>query len=137
MFYEQVVRLCKDRRLAISSLARNLHLSPSAPGGWKDGSLPKAETIMKISEYFGVSTDYLLYGEDRKSNIVGNVSDGAAVLQHSTGNHVAVSSHDGTNLQGFEAELIRIYRTLDTKGKSKLMQAAIEAAFSAEESAEK
>lgn len=52
MFYDQVKSLCKSRGIAISTLARNLHLSPSAPNNWKEGTLPKAETIMKLSEFF-------------------------------------------------------------------------------------
>lgn len=133
MFYEQVKALCDSRRIAITSLARQLHLSPSAPNNWQNGTLPKAETIMKISEFFDVSTDFLLFGKDRSSNVSGQVSNGAAVLQQSSGNHVSVSSSSaqGTDLQGFEAELIRIYRDLDLKGKSNLMQHA----FSLDEAA--
>lgn len=52
MFYDQVESLCKSRGIAISTLARNLHLSPSAPNNWNEGTLPKAETIMKLSEFF-------------------------------------------------------------------------------------
>lgn len=124
MFYDQVKALCNSRHIAITSLARQLHLSPSAPNNWQNGTLPKAETIMKISEFFDVSTDFLLYGKDRSSNVSSNVSNGAAVLQQSAGNTVTVSSSSGSELQGFEAELIRIYRELDMKGKMDLMQYA-------------
>ena len=131
MFYDQVKALCNSRHIAITSLARQLHLSPSAPNNWQNGTLPKAETIMKISEFFDVSTDFLLYGKDRSSNVSSNVSNGAAVLQQSAGNTVTVSSSTGEAFQGFEAELIRIYRDLDLKGKSNLMQHA----FSLDEAA--
>lgn len=126
MFYDQVKALCSSQRIAITSLARQLHLSPSAPNNWQNGTLPKAETIMKIAEYFDVSTDFLLYGKDKGSNVSGAVSNGAAVLQQSSGNHVSVSSStaQGTDLEGFEAELVRIYRALSMKGKSDLIQYA-------------
>ena len=125
MFYEQVKGLCDAQNIAITSLARKLHLSPSAPNNWQNGTLPKAETIMKISDFFCVSTDFLLYGRDRQSSYVANASNGAAIIHQSTGNTVSVSSGGSTSdLQGFEAELIRIYRDLDLKNKSALMQYA-------------
>ena len=126
MFYEQVKGLCDARHIAITALARKLHLSPSAPNNWQNGTLPKAETIMKLSEFFDVSTDFLLYGRDRQSSYVSTASNGAAVLQQSSGNTVSVTSGGGSDsdIQGFEAELIRIYKDLDLKGKSALMQYA-------------
>ena len=126
MFYEQVKSLCKSRGIAITSLARNLSLSPSAPNNWREGTLPKAETIMKISDFFDVSTDFLLYGSDRHSNSASQVSGGSAVIQNSDGNSVSVSHqvNKENDLQGFEVELIRIYRALDMKGKSDLIQHA-------------
>ena len=137
MFYEQVKSLCDSRRIAITALARKLHLSPSAPNNWKEGTLPKAETIMKISEYFNVSTDFLLYGEDRHSNSASQVYGGAAVLQGSTGNTVSVSSNGQSSgkqaVDGFEAELLRIYQALDMKGKASMLQAA----YTLEEAAKK
>lgn len=126
MFYEQVKRLCDSKHIAITSLARTLSLSPSAPNNWKEGTLPKAETIMKIADYFDVSTDFLLYGKDRYSNSASHVSGGSAVMQQSNGNTVSVAGHsDGSDsIHGFEAELLRIYRSLDMKGKAALIQAA-------------
>ena len=127
MFYEKVKSLCDTNHIAITSLARKLKLSPSAPNNWKEGTLPKAETIMKISEFFDVSTDYLLFGADRYSNLSGTASNGAAILQQSSGNHVAVSSSNssrGDDVHGFESELLRIYREVDLKSKSELLQFA-------------
>lgn len=126
VFYDQVKSLCKTRNIAISTLARTLNLSPSAPNNWKEGTLPKAETIMKLSDFFNVSTDFLLYGEDRHSNSASQVFGGAAVIQSSNGNSVSVSNQasEANGLEGFEAELVRIYRALNMKDKSALIQAA-------------
>ena len=129
MFYNQVKQLCDNQGIKITALARRLHLSPSAPSNWKDGSLPKVETVMKIAESFGVTTDYLLYGEKQaQSNTIGDVTS-SAVVQGNSGSHVSVSNSSGGDrtgdqLQGFEAELLRIFRSLDMKGKSSLIQAA-------------
>lgn len=128
MFYEQVKRLCDQNHIAISSLARKLSLSPSAPGNWKEGTLPKAETIIKISEYFDVSIDLLLLGKEHgNSGASLTVSGGSAVLNQSDGNTVSTMNQQGATdggATGFESELVRIFRSLDIKGKSALLQAA-------------
>lgn len=121
MFYEQVKALCDARNIKITGLARSLHLSPSAPNNWKEGSLPKAETIMKIAEYFDVTTDYLLYGNDQPHNKVENV-DHSAVSQQNSGN--LNINLEGSDLQGLEADLIRVFRSLDLKGKAAVLTTA-------------
>ncbi|MBQ7283973.1 MAG: helix-turn-helix transcriptional regulator, partial [Oscillospiraceae bacterium] len=34
---------------------------------WKNGSVPTGETLQKLADYFGVSVDYLLNEETKKS----------------------------------------------------------------------
>lgn len=137
MFYEQVKSLCDERHIAISTLARKLNLSPSAPANWKAGTLPKAETLIKISEFFGVSVDFLLFGADRATQNTATTQD-AAVLQSSGGSSMSVATGEvasNMDLQGFEQELIRIYRKLNMLGKSELIHKAysLEAAIDNDE----
>ena len=59
---ETIKNLCKDNGIKISNLEKEL--------GFGNGSLTKAkkipaERIMKLSEYFNVSMDYLMYGEEK------------------------------------------------------------------------
>lgn len=124
MFYEQVKSLCDGRNVKITTLARKLSLSPSAPDNWKNGSLPKAETIMKIADYFGVTTDYLLYGDDRQNNSVGYARD-SAVVQGSSG---TISVTSGSQLETHETELIRIFRSLDLRGQNAVITCLYEQA---------
>ena len=65
MFYEIVNNLCKERKTTITRMAEDIGLSNAAPTSWRKGSVPKLSTLEKISKYFGVSTDYLL-GKDNK-----------------------------------------------------------------------
>lgn len=126
MFYNQVSRLCFENDIKITALARKLNLSPSAPARWKNGSFPKAETIQKIADYFDVTTDYLLYGDNRHtSNSTGPVQN-SAVVQGSVGSTVSVNN--GGQLQGNEAELIEIFRELDRKGQIAVLNFAYEQA---------
>ena len=124
MFYEQVKALCDAKNIKITGLARLLHLSPSAPNNWKEGSLPKAETIMKIAEYFDVTTDFLLYGNNRTANNTVISASNSAIVQGVSGGNVSVSNVPG--LQDNEAELLRIFRSLDIKGQTALLMFAYE-----------
>lgn len=59
MFYEIVNNLCKERKTTITKMALDIGLSNAAPTAWKNGSIPKADTLEAIAKYFGVSIDYL------------------------------------------------------------------------------
>lgn len=67
MFYEIVNNLCKERKTTITRMAEDIGLSNAAPTSWRKGSVPKLSTLDKISAYFGVSTDYLLGKESKKT----------------------------------------------------------------------
>ena len=122
MFYDNVYNLCQREGIKITTLARSLDLSSSAPTYWKKGSVPKSGTLQKIAEYFNVTTDYLLTGDDKIKNTVGNVSN-SAVVQGPSGD-VSISNIVG--LQDNEAELLRIFRSLDIKGQTALLMFAYE-----------
>ena len=69
MFYEIVNALCKERKTTITRMAEDIGLSNAAPTSWRKGSVPKLSTLEKISEYFGVSTEYLLGKNNKKTAI--------------------------------------------------------------------
>ena len=62
-FYENFIRLCRKAGKAPSVVAQEIGLNNSSVTYWKRGSIPKSETLRRLSEYFGVSVDDLL--EDR------------------------------------------------------------------------
>lgn len=115
MFYDNVYKLCYEHRIKMTALARKLNLSPSAPKRWENGSMPKPDTIKKIAEYFGVTTDYLLYGDSAEDRKPGTVE--AETIQHGP-NETAVWLTDQ------EEELIRVYRNLNARTKHEMMSYA-------------
>lgn len=63
MIYENVLRLCRERKVSIHQLEVRCGIGNGTIGGWKTyGSIPRADTVKKIADYFGVSTDELLRG---------------------------------------------------------------------------
>lgn len=65
VFFERFSELCKERNETPNSVAKKLGVSSGSVTAWKNGTEPRNTTIIKIADYLGVSTDYLL----------GNVND--------------------------------------------------------------
>lgn len=59
MFYDKLVALCKEKGVSPSAVAEGIGLSRAAVTKWKnEKSSPNMKTLVKLAEYFGVSTDY-------------------------------------------------------------------------------
>ena len=69
MFYETFCRLCQIHSLTPSGAATKIGFNRASVTMWKNtGKAPKQELLIKIAEFFGVTTDYLL-GHDIQSKI--------------------------------------------------------------------
>ncbi len=61
MFYDLYIELCEKKNVTPTRAAVEMGISKATPTTWKKrGLTPQGETLNKISNYFGVSTDYLL-----------------------------------------------------------------------------
>jgi transcriptional regulator with XRE-family HTH domain len=61
---ERILKLIEERGIKASKLLSDLGLDSGSMSHWKSGKArPSTDAIMKISEYFGVTTDYLLTGK--------------------------------------------------------------------------
>lgn len=128
MFYDTFEELCRRERISPSGLTRKLGMSPSAPGKWKNGSMPDILTAKRLAEHFGVTLDYLVYGEDRHMTSA-HASGGSAIIQGSQGNTVSVSHQSEAQASGgqdFENALVGIYRALEFPDKLALLQSALD-----------
>lgn len=64
-FLDRFSNLLKKKGLTKKQVFSDLNISIQSFYDWeKNNSLPKAETIVKMSEYLNVSCDYLLTGKD-------------------------------------------------------------------------
>ena len=70
MLFERVKYLSQKRNKSLKQVAADLGFSENAFYKWNKQS-PKAETLQKVAQYFGVSTDYLL---GRTENPMGGLS---------------------------------------------------------------
>ena len=65
MGYEIFADLCKRKGVRPADVGRATGISTCTFSSWKNGQYkPKPEKLQKIADYFGVSLDYLIKGED-------------------------------------------------------------------------
>lgn len=64
MFYDTLINLCNKHNVKITPLVVSLGGSSSSPASWKKGASPNSDIVIKLAEYFNVSTDYLLLGKE-------------------------------------------------------------------------
>lgn len=75
-FWEKFYDLCLTHNTKPNPVAKELGFSSATCTQWKKGSIPSSKTISKISEYFGVSADYLTNGVSTQtgSNVQNNIN---------------------------------------------------------------
>ena len=69
-FFENLEELCKIHNTTPTAFIINvLGMGSSNATRWKNGTLPNSEIILKIADYFKVSTDYILTGKEFNSYV--------------------------------------------------------------------
>lgn len=64
MFWDILVDLCVSRGTTPTAVVSKLDISVGSITRWKSGSVPRSSALYKLSDYFGVSPDYLLGKEE-------------------------------------------------------------------------
>ena len=69
MFWERFYSLCQSIGKKPNPVGAELGVSSGAITKWKNGTIPPAETLLSIADYFNVSVDYLLgKAEEQKTS---------------------------------------------------------------------
>ena len=78
-FKDRLIQLRKSTNLYQADMAKKIGVARATYGAYEQGTRqPDFETLKKIADYFEVTSDYLLYGVDDKSNkqmVMGNEVD--------------------------------------------------------------
>ena len=99
MFFDQLINLCEEKNTTPTKFVTEiLHLSSSKVTAWKNGSIPKYETLDTIANYFDVSIGTLFDGKRTDANL----------------------------LTADEQELLENYRKLDDNKKKEISEKAKE-----------
>lgn len=129
-FGERLRRLRKDRDITQGQLAEVIGVVPSAIGKYERiaNSYPSVEALIKIADYFDVSTDYLLKGTtvevNNENTISGSLSNSPVIQANRGGVVINGDSHDVLTPEA--VELVRIYESLGGRDRLKLLNYAVE-----------
>ena len=63
-FYERFKELSNKMGTTPTTVVKALGIGTGSLSAWKNGSMPSAENIRRLSDFFNVSTDYLLLGKE-------------------------------------------------------------------------
>ena len=78
-FTERVLALIQEKGTTKNKLLTDLGLNHNSFGDWaKKQQAPSSETVVKIADYFGVTTDYLLKGETSQPRLENREDTGMA-----------------------------------------------------------
>lgn len=113
--------LMESKSISAYKMSKDTGISDRLIGYWKKGEkLPSAENLMIISNYFGVSIDYLLTGENRKES---NISQSAITTGDHSTSTVNIGSQETHSQQEDETvqEITRILNELPLKERTKLL----------------
>lgn len=67
-FYERLAILMKEKGVTHKTLENALGISNGSVSKWSK-STPNIKTLRKLEEYFGVSVDYLMTGEEKETSL--------------------------------------------------------------------
>ena len=99
MFWKTFVELCNQNNTKPNPVAKELGISSGSVTFWKNGKVPHHSTLIKIADYFNVTVDYLLTGE-QKEKAPQEIPEGLSEL---------------------DAEIIKIYSTLPEEKKQQAL----------------
>jgi len=69
MFYDNLKKACKNNNTTPSALVKSMKISSANVTNWKDGTSPRGDVVVRLSEILNVSCDYLLTGKEKHSSL--------------------------------------------------------------------
>ena len=118
MFYDQFEKLCREHNVKPSRLARELGISATAPGRWREGTVPKIDNVKAIADYFGVTLSSLL-DDEPGSNYSVTSGDGSAIIQGGYGNTASTGGQPVRS--GLDIEMMRVFSGLSNTDKARAL----------------
>ncbi|HCT63895.1 MAG TPA: XRE family transcriptional regulator [Lachnospiraceae bacterium] len=74
--YDMFERLLKEKGVTAYKVGKETGITPSTFTHWKNGEYePKLDKLQKISDYFGVTVEYLMTGEEKNCDNVSGTDE--------------------------------------------------------------
>ncbi len=75
MFYERFIHLCENSDEKPTVVLKEIGISPSNMQKWKNGATVNSNILVKLSNHFGVTTDYLLGREEKNTTNINTANN--------------------------------------------------------------
>ena len=96
--YDRIKQLCKEKGVSVRQMEIDNGMVRGKASKWKVYT-PQSDTLLRLSEYFGVTTDYILTGETSEE----------------------VRTNDEMALTQTEKKLVLMFRSMDALSQAKLL----------------
>ena len=127
MIIEQLELLCIRNNEKISNVLKKIGVSPSNAQRWRNGEKMNTETLIKLADYFEVTTDYLLGREKLKANEINNSN-----VANSSGTNT-INIHKNEDVSGLELEILQEVKKLTKPKQIELLSKLLEDNFNRKE----
>ncbi len=128
MFYERLKLLCAEKGIKLTNLIQELGMSSGNMNKWKNGVVPKGNTLSKLADYFNVSVDYLIGKTDEQTNIYHTNNINSNFVQGNNSGSISIKNIEQkpkeiqqNNLSKEEIGILNVYRSLDIRDRAKFM----------------
>lgn len=122
MFSERLERLIADTKTNRNQISKATGISSGLMTEYVQGKKTPSDNLVKLADYFGVSTDYLMGRTNSPtSTISGNIT-GIGIVHDVSGGTIIGSNPTERNMTAEEAELLRIFNLLDVKRRHRLLE---------------
>lgn len=127
-FGERLRKLRVARDLTQHQLGEKLGVVPSTIGKYEKvkNSYPSVEVLIKMSDFFQVSIDYLLKGVAPTGNVENNINGSLSNSPFIQANHGGVVYNGDSTISPEALELLRIYENLNGRSRLKLLNFAVD-----------
>lgn len=119
---ERILDLIKKNNITAKKLTEDVNISSSSISDWKSGKAnPSYSAVIKIAQYFNVSTDYLLCNTDDPAppNAVKYHAENINNSSVAQGQSSAVNGQSEFSKE--EEDIIKIYRMFDFNKRLSLL----------------
>ena len=108
MFYSNLKKICDEKGVKITLLVLECGGTKGIIGGWKKGTSPNSDIVMKIALKLNITTDELLFGKDSTlSSIDLSHSSVGAISKTFNGTVNMPSSNKETSVTSIEDEMAK------------------------------
>ncbi len=99
--YEIFEQLCQSRNLTPYKVSKLANVTQTALSNWKTGkSTPSAKTLQKLADFFNVSIDYLMTGNNSNSETSGLTKRDTKEITEMLNNMEDLLKQDGLMFDG-------------------------------------